>query len=133
VKRRSTKSLRLSPGKAAVALQMLVSEGKLAAREVHAALRRRQALIQQLQDLQDRLAALGPDKDGPFPMHIGRTKTASKTKRRVSAVRRAAMKVQGRYMAAIRRLPKAARARVKAIRKKSGVASAIREARRLQP
>lgn len=56
-----------------------------------------------------------------------------KAKLRVSAATRAAWAAQGRYMAAVRRLPKAARARIKAIREKSGVRAAIAAAKRSAP
>jgi hypothetical protein len=38
---------------------------------------------------------------------------------------------QGRYMAAVRQLPKAARAKIKAVREKSGVRAAIAAAKRM--
>lgn len=42
-----------------------------------------------------------------------------------------AYRAQGRYIAAVRRLPKAMRATVKAIRQRPGVATAVAAARRM--
>lgn len=107
VKRTATKALRLSQEQAAQALSVLVSEGKLAAREVYGALKRREKLIR---ELRERLAAL--EKAGPFPIITAALKRAGrkatrKAKRRISAATRATWAAQGRYMAAVRRLPKA--------------------------
>jgi hypothetical protein len=70
------------------------------------------------------------------PLAIGRkTKAASRPtrrrKRRISAATRKLYQQQGRYMAAVRRLPKADRAKVRAIREKSGVRAAIAAAKRM--
>ena len=50
----------------------------------------------------------------------------------ISAKRRAAMRVQGRYMSAIRTLSAAQRAQVKKVRAAKGVDAAIAAARKLQ-
>lgn len=131
VKRTATKTLKVSQEQATRALHVLVSEGKIAAREVYGALKRRENLIRQLRE---RLAAL--EKDGPFPMKTAALKRAGRkaarnAKRRVSAARRAAMKAQGRYLGAIRGLSKQARVKIKAIREKSGVTAAIAAAKRV--
>jgi hypothetical protein len=131
VNRRRQANLRIGPVQAVQALSVLVSEGKIAARELYSALKRREKLIR---DLRDRLAAL--ERFTPFPMKPGSVKRAArevsrKAKRRISAATRAAWAAQGRYMAAVRRLPKAARVKIKAIREKSGVAAAIAAAKRM--
>jgi hypothetical protein len=117
------------------ALNVLVSEGKLSMAEVYAALKRREKRIR---DLRGQLAALEGfvGKDGPFPMgrvRAGRVarKTARRAKHRISASGRAAWEAQGRYMAAVRILSKAARAQIKSLREKSGVEAAIRKAKKM--
>ena len=118
---------------------MLLHDGKVRAGEVWEALRRRERL---LNELKGRLAALGGEmtgiaiKHGPFPRMAGVTQTkkvqASRKRRKpISATRRAAMRSQGRYLAAVRPLSKPARLRVKAIRAKSGVRAAIAAAKRM--
>jgi hypothetical protein len=73
-------------------------------------------------------------KNGFFPM-AGERKTAkrrvARRKPRISAATRKIYQQQGRYMAAVRPLPKAARAKIKAIREKSGVRAAIAAAKRM--
>jgi hypothetical protein len=54
----------------------------------------------------------------------------ARKRRKASAKARAAWKAQGRYMAAVRRLPKAARDRIKVIREKKGVLKAFATAKR---
>ena len=71
-------------------------------------------------------------KDSPFP--LGSTAKAAKRaakrrKPRISAATRKMYQQQGRYMAAVRQLPKADRAKIKAIREKSGVRAAIAAAK----
>ena len=128
----------LSAQQAHQALSVLLHDGKVRAGEVWAALKRREHL---LNDLKGRLAALGGDikgiaaKGGPFPvLAIGRgtrRPAARKAQKPVSAARRAAMKAHGRYLAAVRPLSKAGRAKVKAIREKSGMRAAIAAAKRM--
>jgi hypothetical protein len=131
--KRNFKSLRILPEHAARALHTLMAEGKIAAKDVAAALKRREALIS---DLRKRLTALEAgivEKVKPK----GKTKPKAKRgvgrhrQRRLSAATRAKYRQQGRYMAAVRRLPKAGRAKVKAIREKSGVAAAVAAAKRM--
>lgn len=64
----------------------------------------------------------------------GRSKTAAKTagrKKPVSAARRKQMAEHGAYLGSVRPLSKANRAKVKAIRQKSGVQVAIAHAKKL--
>jgi hypothetical protein len=56
----------------------------------------------------------------------------SRTRGAISAKRRAAMRIQGRYMGAISRLSAAKRAEVKKVRVTKGVDAAIALAQRLQ-
>ena len=138
--RRRRQSPALSGEHAQQALAILIQEGKLAAGEVKKALQRRARLIRALRAS---LAALEAGvvgagrrvlKDGPFPM--GRMRKAAgrravRKRPRISAATRKMYQQQGRYMAALRPLPKAARAKVKAIREKSGVRAAIAAAKRM--
>ena len=132
--RRKTKTeLRLSAQHASIALQMLLADGKIAARDVVNALKKREATIQ---ELRSRLAALGEDL-GPVTRRARRAgrrvarRTPQRAKKAISRAQRIARQAQGRYMAAVRQLSKQARAQVKAIREKSGVDTAIAAARKM--
>lgn len=138
--RRRRSSLALSGQQARAALTVLIQEGKLAASEVRKAVENRDRLIR---DLRAKLASLEAGlvkagrrvlKDGFFPM-AGRGKTAksraARRKLRISAPTRKLYQQQGRYMAALRPLSKEARAKIKAIREKSGVTKAIAAAKRM--
>ena len=126
-------ALRLSAHHSAIALQMLIEDGKIASRDVLNALKKREATIQ---DLRSRLAALGEDL-GPATRRVRRAgsrvarRTPRKAKKAISRAQRVARQAQGRYMAAVRQLSKQARARVKAIRERSGVDAAIAAARKM--
>jgi hypothetical protein len=133
LRKKTKKALRLSAHNAAMALQVLVEDGKIAARDVLNALKRREKMVT---ELKARLAALG-EEAAPLTRRLeaaGR-RAASRAPRRarkaISQAQRAARQAQGRYMSAVRTLSKQARARIKAIREKSGVDAAIRDAKRL--
>jgi len=123
VRRKTKNALKLSARHASLALQMLLEDGKIAAKDVTAALKRREKTIR---ELRARLSALGEDVAASV------AKTASregpKARRAISRAQRTARQAQGRYLGAIRRLSKQARARVKAIRAESGIDAAIRAA-----
>jgi len=129
---------RITAALARQALHVLISEGRLTAKEVMKAVRRRQGL---LRELRQRLAMLGEEASGEVVRAVKAARLSSRekatnqrrTRKPASRAQRAAWAAQGRYMAAVRRLPKAKRAKVKAIREKSGVAAAIREAGKLTP
>lgn len=131
-----SKPPRITAELARQALHVLISEGRLTAKEVTKALQRRQEL---LRELRQRLAALGEEASGQVVRAVRAGRLASRgkgTKRRrarkpPSRAQRAAWAAQGRYMAAVRRLPKGARAKIKAIREKSGVKTATAAAKRL--
>ncbi len=120
---KTKKALRLSAEHASLALQMLIEDGKIAAKDVTSALKRREKTIR---DLRARLSALGDD----VAASVSRTaaRGAPKARRAISRAQRKARQAQGRYLGAIRKLSRQARARVKAIRAKSGVEAAIRAA-----
>jgi len=105
---------------------MLVEDGKIAARDVTNALKRREKTIR---DLRARLSALGDDVAAAVAKTAARD--APKARRAISRAQRTARQAQGRYLGAIRRLSKQARARVKAIRAESGIDAAIRAAAKL--
>jgi hypothetical protein len=133
LKRKRTTGLpAITAEQARQALQILVADGRIAAREVSRALARREKLVR---ELRERLTVLGEE--------ISRAARGAKlTRREKKALRKgarraitqaqlAARRAQGQYLAAIRGLSKASRAKVREIRKSSGVKSAIAAARKL--
>src|SRR5262245_46325794 len=125
MRRKTRKAVQLTTQHAALALQMLIEDGKIAARDVAAALQRRERIVR---ELRAKLASLGDDA-GRFVRAA--SKDVQKTRRRLTRAQKTARQAQGRYMAAIRSLSKSARARVKAIRVESGVDAAIRAAQKM--
>jgi len=128
LKRKTRKNLNITADRAAHVLHILIADGKLAAKDVTNALKRREELIH---ELRQRLAGLVGGKDGPFPVKKSRRKKVRKAKRKMTAARRAALKLHGTYIGTVRTLSKDAKAKVKAIREKSGVRAAITAARRM--
>jgi hypothetical protein len=128
--------LTLSGEQAYQAFALLVDEGKLAVGEVRRAVQRRDRLIRALRA---RLAALetGASSVGKRlfkgSRSIARKARISKRRRkpRISAATRKIYQQQGRYMAALRNLSKQQRAKIKAIREKSGVRTAIAAAKQM--
>jgi len=130
---KTKKALRLSAEHAAVALHLLIEDGKVAAADVTRALKNREKLIR---DLRTRLEALESAarpaarrlaREGRRAVRVARPKA----RRALSKAQRVARQAQGQYLAAIRRLSKDARAKIRVIRAKSGVAAAIKAARRM--
>jgi hypothetical protein len=123
----------LTARSAAVALQLLVEEGKIAAADVARALKHRERLIK---DLRAKLATL-ESASMPVARRVasaGRRaarRTAPRARKAITRAQRTARQAQGRYMAAVRRLSKGARARILRIRKESGVDAAIDAARKM--
>ena len=107
---------------------MLIQDGKIAGRDIINALRRREKTVR---ELRARLSALGEDVSQAVMRSANGSPTLRKTRKRISKAQRTARQAQGRYMAAVRQLSRDARKKVKAIRMKSGVNVAIREAKRL--
>jgi hypothetical protein len=138
--RRRRSSLALSAERAQQALAVLVHEGKLRAGEVMKALQRRDRLIKALKAsltaLETGVGIVGKrlfaDRVRRRP---GRAQTmkpkATRRKPRISAATRAKYRLQGKYLSVLRPLSKAQRARVKAVRAKSGVQAAIAAARKI--
>ena len=133
MRRKTKKALKLSAEHAAVALQLLIEEGKIAATDVTRALRKREKLIR---DLRTRLAAL-EKAARPAARRIAKAgrkavrRARPQARRALSRAQQVARRAQGQYLAAIRRLSKDARVRIKAVRKQAGVAAAIKAARKL--
>ncbi len=130
MRRKTRKALKLSAEHAAIALHLLIEDGKIAASDVARALKRREKMIQ---DLRARLVALEEAAapvarrlaaDGRRAYRTG----APKARKAISRAQRIARQAQGRYMAAVRRLSKDARAKIKAIRERSGVDAAVKAA-----
>jgi hypothetical protein len=126
VRRKTKKTLRLSARHASLALQMLLEDGKIVAKDVTSALKRREKTIR---DLRARLSALGEDVAASVAKTAARE--GPKARRAISRAQRTARQAQGRYLGAIRRLSKQARARVRAIRAESGIDAAIRAAAKM--
>lgn len=130
LRRKTRTALNFSPEHAAHALHALIADGRIAASDVGAALKRREAMIR---ELRDNLAALERGELKRFEK-AGRKaarRVKRKGKRKMSAARRAALKLHGRYIGSVRTLPKAAKARLKAIRERAGVHAAIKAARKM--
>ena len=130
MKRKTRLALRINTAHAVHTLHLLIAEGKIAATDIAGALKRREKMIR---DLRQRLVALEQGAVSAM-RRTGRTlarKAARKPKRKMTAARRAALKLHGQYLGTVRPLSKANRAKVKAIRVKSGVRAAIAAARRM--
>jgi hypothetical protein len=125
MRRKTRKAVNLTAQHAALALQMLIEDGKIAARDVTAALRRREKMVR---DLRAKLASLGEEAGA---IVRAASKDAAKTRRRLTRAQKTARQAQGRYMAAVRRLSRGAKAKIKAIRAESGVDAAIKAAQKM--
>lgn len=119
---------RLSPAEAHAALRWLHALGKVKASDISGALKHRERLVR---EVKERLEQLGGEGLRFLRGPEGLRKRARKAPKKVSKAARAAWRAQGRYMAAVRRLSKADRAKIKGIREKSGVRSAIAAAKKM--
>ncbi len=137
MRRKTKKALRLSAHHAGVALQMLVEEGKIAASDVARALKNREKMIK---ELRARLAALETAARpvarrlataGRKAARRAARRAAPKARQAITRAQRVARQAQGRYMAAVRRLSADTRAKIKEIRKESGVDAAIKAAQKM--
>jgi hypothetical protein len=134
-KRKQSGLPRISAEQARQALQILIEDGRIAAREVSKALARRERLVR---ELRQRLATLGEEGSEAF-RQAARSRLSAGTRRAVqrrartaiTAAQRAARQAQGRYLGAIRQLSRASKAKVREIRKNSGVKAAIAAAKKL--
>jgi hypothetical protein len=123
---RRKKTLSITADQALQALQVFVHDGKILAQDVSRAIQRRDRLVRQLRA---RLEALG-DEGARMAGRLKR-QAAPRVRKAISKARRAAYQAQGRYMAAVRALPKSTRAKIKKIRQSSGVDAAIKAAHQM--
>jgi len=123
---RRKKTLSITADQALQALQVFVHDGKILAQDVSRAIQRRDRLVRQLRS---RLEALG-DEGARMAGRLKR-QAAPRVRKAISKARRAAYQAQGRYMAAVRALPKSTRAKIKKIRQSSGVDAAIKAAHQM--
>ena len=141
---RRRRALQISADDALHAVHVLLHDGKILARDVARAIERREKLVRQLRaklvelgDESARVAGRLRRQAAPKVAAAGRSidKALGVARRRgkkvISRARQAAYRAQGRYMAAVRTLPKTARVRIKKIRQSSGVAAAIRAAKKM--
>ncbi len=128
MRKKTVRAIQLSGHHAAQALQMLIEDGKIAGRDVVNALKKREKTVE---DLRARLVALGEDVSEAVVRAANGSARVKTARKQISRAQRTARQAQGRYMAAVRQLSKDARKKIKAIRQKSGVDAAIREAKRL--
>ena len=126
LRRMATGAPRFSAKDAAQALHVLIGDGKLAVRDVASALKRREAMIRELRGRLATLEAGVAATVGTVERNVARK---VRRKPKLSAATRAKYRQQGRYLAAVRRLSKNSRAKVKAIREKAGVRAAIAAAK----
>ena len=133
MRRKTRNALKVTADHAAVALRLLIEEGKIAAGDVTRALQRREKTIR---ELRRRLAAL----EGASMPAARRLASAGRravrralprARKAITHAQRVARQAQGHYMAAIRRLSAEARAKVREIRAQSGVEAAIQAARKM--
>jgi hypothetical protein len=121
----------ISGDAAIAALKWLVARQKIKAKDVTAALKQRERLVE---EIRERLEALGSDGLrllGPRAVS-GRARGQRRRKKPISKARQAAWRAQGRYLAAVRRLPKASRLQVRTIREKKGMKAALAAAKKLR-
>ena len=120
----------ITPQEAHAALRWLTATHKVTAKQITDALKAREQLAA---EIMRKLEALGGEglRFLRGPDSLLRRAPAKPKRRRASAKAQAAWRAQGRYMAAVRRLSKANRAKVKAIRERSGIRAAVAAAKKL--
>jgi hypothetical protein len=117
----------LTPDEAHYVLHALLENGGVRASQVDRTLRGRN---EEIRKLRERLAALEGLSDGRSTGRSGRrgAKKPARTRarRKLSPKVRALRRLQGRYMGLVRGLKPAQKSRVRTVREKQGMASAIR-------
>ena len=126
MKRNTPRTLNIAAGQAAHALHVLIADGKIAAKDVTDALKRREELIR---ELRERLLVL--EQGAMSAMKATGRQVERQAKRKITAARLAALRLNGRYMGHVRRLSKAQKATVKKIREAKGVRAGIAAARKM--
>lgn len=130
MRRKTKKALKLTADHAAVALQLLLEEGKIAAGDITRALERREKTIREIRARLADLEHLSRPAVRRLASAGRRVARAARPRARkaVTRAQRLARQAQGRYMSAIRTLSKEARAKIREIREKSGIEAAINAA-----
>jgi hypothetical protein len=130
MKRKTKKALKLTAHHAAIALNMLVQEGKIVAADIAGALKRREKLMK---DLRAKISSL-EKASAPVARRIASAsrdavrRAKPRARKAISRAQKTARRAQGRYMSAVRRLSEDARGKIREIRKQSGVDAAIKAA-----
>src|SRR5437762_697666 len=102
------KSNALHPSKAVRLVEILIAEGKIIARDIERYL--------EIDDLEDRLKALRGGGELPVPHARANTaKSKKRVKKAVSAKVAATRRIQGQYIAHLRKFPKTARGKFQQI------------------
>ena len=135
MRRKTKKDSGLSAEHAAIALQLLIADGKVAAADVTRALKNREKMIS---DLRARLAAL-ETAARPAARRLARAVESRravraarpKARRALSEAQSTARKAQGQYLGAIRRLSQGRACEDQGDPRSLGVAAAIKTARRM--
>ena len=120
----------ITPDEAHAVLKWLVATKRLAASEVTSALRKRNVLVEEIRAKLEALTGAGFGLIARAESLRGRA-SRKPPRRKASPRTLAASRAQGRYMAAVRRLSKANRAKVKKVREAKGVSAAIASARKM--
>jgi transcription elongation factor GreA-like protein len=107
-------------------LGWLIQEGKLTTAFVRKALTRREAAIR---ELRAKLTALEGGEVKKFKKTVA--KVEKKARKRMTAARKASLKLHGQYLGTIRMLSAASKAEVKKIRATHGVQKAIAAAKKM--
>lgn len=117
----------LSADEARVVLRWLHATGQVTSAQIRGALAKRETLVQEIRAELERLG-----KPGEELQRIGRLERrfAKRPRPAPTVAQQSAWRAQGRYLAAVRRLSKAERAKVKAIRERKGLGAALAAARR---
>ena len=120
----------LTGDEAIAALRWLVARGQIRVAQVEDALRRRAKLVQEVRARLESLE-LGHLRLFPGVEDPGGRRAKRKPRKPPSTAQQAAWRAQERYLAAVRRLPKAARVKVRTVREKHGMRAAIAAAKRM--
>jgi len=122
--------MRLTPNQSHYVLSTLISQRKVRPLQVQAVLNGRQREMESLRERLATLQGLGGrvSRGGARRQRGGRKarRTAGRRRLKMSPKVRALRRLQGKYMGFVRRLKPAEKARVRAVREKSGIEAAIR-------
>jgi hypothetical protein len=125
---------KLSAEDAHTALRWLHVTGAVTAKQIVAALREREDLVEEIRRRLEeltRLQGIGGDRARFLTSSAALRRPSRRRHRKASTEAVAAWRAQGRYLAAVRRLSKAHRRKVKRIREAKGVGAAIAAAKKI--